>query len=217
MQISFFQNILESSQDNQQRFCYPVRPIPRRNQQQQQQQQHNTQQTQSDFLNSAQNTNSNLNTAIGVVIPTTPGLPNTSNTTATQSLSNSVQPVSSNTTGTTLNDNILLGPQFEQHLQLLVVHRLKQLFENPQTQPFLNLTSNLLPNIHASSSANLSNAVLNHNSNEFNQLAQRFQQTLNANNNHKINLENALKAQQKVRIEIMFYNMYLLFIYCNKN
>ncbi|KNC34621.1 hypothetical protein FF38_09665, partial [Lucilia cuprina] len=191
----------ENSQENQQRFCYPVRPIPRRNQQTQQQQQQqqqqqlhgsSNQQTQSDFLNCTQNSNTNLNTAIGVVIPTTPGL--SSSSTATQS----VQPVASNI-NTTLNDNSLLGPQFEQHLQLLVVQRLKQLFENTQTQPFLNLTSNILPTIQASSSANLANAVLNHNSNEFNQLAQRFQQTLNANNNHKINLENSLQAQQKVR------------------
>lgn len=90
-----------------------------------------------------------------------------------------------------------MGPQFEQHLQLLVVQRLKQLFENSQTQPFLNLTANLLPNIQAASSANLANAVLNHNSNEFNQLAQRFQQTLNASNstNHKINLDNTQKVR----------------------
>lgn len=172
-----------------------MRPIPRRNQQP-----HSNQQTQSDFLNSSQNTNSNLNTAIGVVIPTTPGLPctTTSNTTIP-----TVQPVSStNSVSGNFNDTTLLGPQFEQHLQLLVVQRLKQLFENSHTQPFLNLTSNFLPTIQASSSANLANAVLNHNSNEFNQLAQRFQQTLycnNNNNNHKLNLDNSLQTQhQKV-------------------
>lgn len=148
-------------------------------------------------MNSSQNTNPNLNTAIGVVIPTTPGLPvtATSNTTLP-----TVQPVNTNSVGANLNDNILLGPQFEQHLQLLVVQRLKQLFENSQTQPFLSLTSNFLPTIQSSSSANLANAVLNHNSNDFNQLAQRFQQTLysnNNNNNHKLNLDNSLPAQQQ--------------------
>lgn len=151
-------------------------------------------------MNSAQNINSNLNTAIGVVIPTTPGLPTSSNTATTQTLS-TVQPVPTNTTASNLHDNALLGPQFEQHLQLLVVQRLKQLFENSQSQPFLNLTTNFLPNIQTASSANLANAVLNHNTNEFNQLAQRFQQTLssNNNNNHKISLENSLQTQQKVR------------------
>lgn len=177
----------ENSQENQQRFCYPVRPIPRRNLQQQ----NTNQQTQNDYLNSSQNINANLNTAIGVVIPTTPGLPSSS------SSSNTLSTVQSNTINTTLNENTILGPQFEQHLQLLVYQRLRQLFENSQAQPFLNLTTNLLPTIQASSSASLANTVLNHNSNEFNQLAQRFQQTLN--NNHKANLDNTIQNQQKVR------------------
>lgn len=184
--------IAENSQENQQRFCYPVRPIPRRNQSQSQQQ------SQNDFHNNTSTTgavNSNLNAAIGVVIPTTPGLP-ASNSTAIST----VQPVGSTSAATTssqLSENpSALGPQFEQQLQLLVLQRLKQLFDNSQASPFLNLTTSILPGIQTSSSASLANTILNHNTHEIAQLAQRVQ-NININNT-KNNLENSLQTQQKV-------------------
>ncbi|XP_075163442.1 combover [Haematobia irritans] len=187
---------IENSQENQQRFCYPVRPIPRRNQPQH----HQNQTAQNDFLN-ASALNSNLNTTIGVVIPTTPGLPSTNTSNAA-----SVQPTinqNPSTTGTTtptssvqLSDNpTALGPQFEQQIQLIVLQRLKQLFENSQTAPFLNLTTSLLPGIQASSSSSLANTILNHNTNEITQLAHRFQNLNTNQTNH--NPENSLTSQQQ--------------------
>uniref|UniRef100_A0A1I8PQ39 Uncharacterized protein n=1 Tax=Stomoxys calcitrans TaxID=35570 RepID=A0A1I8PQ39_STOCA len=201
---------IENSQENQQRFCYPVRPIPRRSQPQQ----HPNQQSQNDFLN-ASALNSNLNTTIGVVIPTTPGLP--SNIHNAASAITTVQPINQNqqnqggggvinTANGQVNDNpAALGPQFEQQIQLLVLQRLRQLFENSQTSPFLNLTTSLLPAIQTSSSASLANTILNHNTNEITQLAQRFQ-TLN-NNQPKNNLDNSLPTAQQQKKSLKTPNM----------
>ncbi|XP_073838079.1 combover [Musca autumnalis] len=184
---------IENSQENQQRFCYPVRPIPRRSQPQIQNQQQ--QQLQNDFLNTAAANvgNTNLNTTIGVVIPHTPGVPppnqsSTANNSATTAAAATVQPIQPSAANLvaqnisqTINDNqAVLGAQFEQQIQLIVLQRLRQLFENSQTSPFLNLTTSLLPGIQASSSAALANTILHHNTNEITQLAQRFQ---NLNNN----------------------------------
>ncbi|XP_005187213.2 uncharacterized protein LOC101891600 [Musca domestica] len=203
---------IESSQENQQRFCYPVRPIPRRNQPPQVQNQQQ-QQLQNDFLNTAAANvgNTNLNTTIGVVIPHTPGVPpaptqssnNAASTVAAAAAAApaipTVQPIqpSSNIAQNitqTINDNqAVLGAQFEQQIQLIVLQRLRQLFENSQTSPFLNLTTSLLPGIQASSSAALANTILNHNTNEISQLAQRFQIL---NNNQKPLLDNSLAQAQ---------------------
>lgn len=138
-----------------------------------------------------------MNTTIGVVIPTTPGLPITNN--AVQPTISGNPNAVNNSTTTQINDNQTgLGPQFEQQIQLIVLQRLRQLFENSQTSPFLNLTTSILPGIQASSSASLANTILNHNTNEITQLAQRFQ---NLNNNQNCNLESTTlpaSSQQKV-------------------
>uniref|UniRef100_A0A1B0FBP4 Pericentriolar material 1 protein C-terminal domain-containing protein n=1 Tax=Glossina morsitans morsitans TaxID=37546 RepID=A0A1B0FBP4_GLOMM len=169
---------LENSQESQQRFCYPVRPIPRRSQQAS----HNSAQLQNDYLNSA-NINSNLNTAIGVVIPTTPGLPNS--TTAAI-----IPPVSSsNRSANNSPRNVNLNQQLQQQLLLLQLQHLQQLFEEPQARPLLNLATQLIPSLRTSTSAVQENTITSQNSNEVVHLLQRLQQlqSLNTSNNSNNN------------------------------
>lgn len=170
--------MVENSQESQQRFCYPVRPIPRRSQQAS----HNSAQLQNDYLNSA-NINSNLNTAIGVVIPTTPGLPNS--TTAAI-----IPPVSSsNRSANNSPRNVNLNQQLQQQLLLLQLQHLQQLFEEPQARPLLNLATQLIPSLRTSTSAVQENTITSQNSNEVVHLLQRLQQlqSLNTNNNSNNN------------------------------
>lgn len=167
---------LENSQENQQRFCYPVRPIPRRSQQTS----HNSAQLQNDYLNST-NINSNLNTAIGVVIPTTPGLPNS--TTAAI-----IPPVSSSNRSTNNSPrNVNLNQQLQQQLLLLQLQHLQQLFEEPQARSLLNLATQLIPSLRTSTSTTQENTIGNQNSNEVANLLQRLQQLHNLNTTNNSN------------------------------